>query len=132
MEALGKTSSEEEDEKVNDGVHDDVEQEALLTFKEKEDQHFRLFNHVIEQQNEIEMLEGQVQSLRDEEKHYTYKVGAGREQSRQTMENLESRVKSIQVQFHQSDYSNIYNTLLSSRFMKTAAAVPTVVFYNLI
>ncbi len=130
MEALGKTSSEEEEE-VNNGVHDDVEQEVLSTFKEKEDKKFRLFNHVIEQQNEIEMLESQVQLLHDEEQHYTYKVGAGREQNRQTMENLESRGKSIQVRSHQSDYSNIYNALLSSRFMKTAAA-PTVVFSNLI
>ncbi len=96
MEALGKKSGGEED--VNDGIDEgDVEQEELSTFKEKEDQNFRLSNHVIEQQNEIEILENQVQSLHDEEKHYTHKVGAEREQNRQTMENLDSRIQSIQV-----------------------------------
>ncbi len=125
MEAWDKTSSEEE---VSGGVHDVTAQVALSSFMENEDKNFRLYNHVIEQHNEIEILESQVQSLHAEERLYTHKVGAGREQNKQRMENIQSHLKATQVQSSQSDYyySNIIVFLSVSRVV--AAVAPKAVF----
>ncbi len=125
MEAWGKTGSEEIS--FNGGGVHDVAQVALSSFIDNEDKNFRLFNHVIEQQNEIDMLESQVQSLHAEEKHYTHKVGIGREKTRQTMENLESRFKETQVE-SQFDCSNVELFIPSRKGSRVVLAHTTIAF----
>ncbi len=92
MEAAWDKTNSATEEEISGGVHDAAAQVALTSLMENEDKNFRLFNHVIEQHNEIEMLESQVQSLQAEERLYTHKVGAGRRQNKQTFETIQSLI----------------------------------------
>jgi hypothetical protein len=70
----------------------DIE-ELVTTFIKNEDHNFSLFNYVNEQNNEIEKLEEQIQSLRDEEQKYAMESGDNFQEHKQVLNELEDKLQ---------------------------------------
>jgi hypothetical protein len=70
--------------------------ELVNTFIANEDQNFSLFNYVNEQNNEIEKLEEQMQSLHEEENKYQAESGEDVNQHKKLLNDLAQRLKSTE------------------------------------
>ena len=71
----------------------DIE-ELVRTFIKNEDHNFSLFNYVNEQNNEIEKLEEQIQTLREEERKFAVESGEDFHQHKQILKELENKLLS--------------------------------------
>lgn len=69
----------------------------VTTFIRNEEQNFSLFNFVNEQNNELEKLEEQIQTLHDEEEKYTQESGDDANQHKQLLNDLESRLQGTEA-----------------------------------
>jgi hypothetical protein len=73
----------------------DVE-ELVRTFIKNEDHNFSLFNYVNEQNNEIEKLEEQIQTLREEERKFAQESGEDVNQHKQVLKELEAKLQTTE------------------------------------
>jgi hypothetical protein len=70
----------------------DIE-ELVRTFIKNEDHNFSLFNYVNEQNNEVEKLEEQIQTLREEERKFVLESGEDFHQHKQVLKVLENKLQ---------------------------------------